>query len=128
MKNTIIRDCLRIAEQKNNPDDHPQYGFFHHYSFIIQDNKIIEWGMNRDGSPFIHGYHDSSKIHSEVDAFRKARGLLDPKKPFEILNIRLNKTNQLRNSKPCKCCFSFIKAMGASKIYFSTDVGIAKIV
>lgn len=128
MKNTIIRHCLKIAQKKNNPEDHPRWGFFTHYSFIIQDNKLLEWGMNRTGDPYILGYHPDSFIHSETDAYRKAKGLLDPKKPFEVLNIRLNKNNELRNSKPCPCCYGFIKAMGASKIYFSTDIGIVRIV
>lgn len=128
MKNTIIRDCLRIAEQKNNTEDHPRWGFFMHYSFIVQDNKLIEWGVNRMGDPFIKGYHKDAYIHSETDAYRKAKGLLDPKKPFEVLNIRLNKLNELRNSKPCPCCYAFIKSMGARHIYFSTDVGFVKTV
>jgi hypothetical protein len=129
MKRSIMRECIRIAEEKNTPELHPEWGNFHHFSFVIQSNKIVEYGVNRTGAPPIGlGYNpEFGKIHSETDAYRKARGILDPNIHFDIVNIRLNKKNMLRLSKPCKCCFGFLQSLNCKSIHFSTDTGFAKI-
>ena len=132
MRKSILRDCIRIAKEKNRPDVHPEWGNFHHYSFIIQNNKIIEMGTNRDihiGAMRHLGYSDTSKIHSEVDAYNKAKGHpdFDKNSSFEVVNIRLNRTNEIRLSKPCSCCFNFLNSLGAKSCHFTTEVGFAKL-
>jgi len=130
MRKRIIKQCVAMARAKNNPDSHPEYGSFHHFSFIIQNNKILEMGMNRKGPPLEgFGYsQDFGKIHSENDVYRKAKGIIDYQKPFDILNIRLNKNGSLRMSKPCSCCSAFLDVVGCRNIYFSTNDGFAKVV
>jgi tRNA(Arg) A34 adenosine deaminase TadA len=123
--NKILKECLRLASRKNKPDLHPDWGCFHHFSFIIQDQAIVGMGLNRLGDSLIHGYPRRSKIHSEVDVYRKVRGILVPK-PWDMVNIRLNKTSELRNSQPCTCCQQFIRAVGVRNVYFSTNDGFAK--
>ena len=127
MKSTILKECVRIAKEKNKFKHIKEP--FRHFSFIIQRNTIIEWGTNRrSGSPPIFfGYPLHSMIHSELDAYNKARGLLEHNKDFEIVNIRLNKRGKLRLSKPCEYCYAFMKAKGASCVWFSTDIDFAKI-
>ena len=129
MRKKIIKQCLKIARYKNAPDYHPQWGFFHHFSFIIQNNKIVEYGFNRSGPPLDgFGYNKKfGKIHSENDAYRKAKGLLDPQRPFDIVNIRLNKQGEMRLSKPCNCCHNFLSVVNCHSVYFSTKIGFAKI-
>jgi hypothetical protein len=107
--------------------------FYIHYTFIVQDNKIIEYGVNRPGEPPIHyGYHAFNgykpKIHSEIDAYKKAKGLLVPNKWFEIVNIRLNKQGKIRMSKPCFCCENILRELGCKKFYFSHNTGFAVLV
>lgn len=75
----------------------------------------------------LNGYKDGSMIHSEADAFRKAKGILDKTKTFECVNVRFTKGNKLKLSKPCSCCYRFMKTMGCSKVYFSTEIGFAEI-
>jgi len=129
MRKRILKECLRIARSKCNPESHPEYYNYIHFSFIIQNNKIIEYGFNRPGPPLDgFGYPDFGKIHSENDAYRKARGILDSQKPFDIINIRLNKGGDLRVSKPCSCCHSFLKVVGCRNVYFSTECGFAKMI
>lgn len=129
MKKTVMRECIRIAEEKNTPDLHPEWGNYHHFSFIVQNSKIIEYGVNRKGKPPVGlGYNmEFGKIHSETDAYRKARGILDLEASFDVLNIRLNKQNKFRISRPCSCCYGFLQSLNCKSIYFSTDVGFAKI-
>lgn len=130
MRRRILRDCLRIAREKCNPESHPEYNCYIHYSFVIQNNKIVEYGFNRQGKPPAgFGYNpEFGKIHSETDAFRKAKGILDFNKPFDIVNIRLNKRGALRLSAPCSCCSLFLNVVGCRNIFFSTNDGFAKVV
>lgn len=131
MKNSLIRETLRIAREKL--PSHPQFFHWPHFAFIIQDNKVIEWSYNTNEEPARHlGYHTQleggmAKTHAELNAYRAAKGLLNQKKPFEVINIRLSKLGNLRMSAPCKCCFTFLQTMGCSQCWFSTDVGFAKI-
>jgi len=124
MKRKLLNECLEIALKNNTPIKHPQWTAYHHFSFIIQKNKIVEWGTNRCSSPLTFlGYMPYSKMHSEYDAYFKAKGIMLRDKPFEVINIRLTKTNLIGGSSPCKCCFAFLKNMGCKRIWFTTEVG-----
>ncbi len=125
MKKKILEQCLQIAKSKNTPDLHPDWGSYHHFSFVIQNNKIVEWGTNKKGAVSeIHGFSERRhKIHSEVDAARKAKGLLNRNKPFDIVNIRLSRASKIRKSAPCKCCTSFLSFVGCNKVHYTTDEG-----
>lgn len=126
MKNTIIRKAIQIAQNKNN--NHPMQTGFRHYTFVIQNNTIIEIGMNRKAEIPKHlGYSNFSGIHSEIDAMRKARGILDFKKPIELINIRLNRNGTFRMSKPCKNCYNWLTAFNCKTILYSTDTGFERI-
>lgn len=120
MKKTLIQEAVRIAKQAL--PTHPW--FIHrkcHFSFIVQNNKILEWGMNRQGNP-PKAYPNFAAIHSEIDAFRKAKGIMNHNIGFEIINIRLNRQGQLRLSAPCERCGPFIKAIGCTHVHFSTNM------
>lgn len=131
MKRSIFTECLRIAREKNTPIHHPEWGHFHHFTFVIQNNKIVEWSTNRPapfGSMIKLGYSEVSKIHSEVAAYSKAKGLLNDE-PFDIINIRLRKNNDIAMSEPCPCCYNFLKNLGCKHMYFTTECGeFAKII
>lgn len=128
MKKRLLKECLRLAIAKNTPELHPQFGNYHHFCFVIQNNKIIEYGTNMPGTPpKFAGYAGVCKIHAEFMAFKRAKGLLNKDYNFEAVNIRLNKQNELRMSSPCKCCYSFLTAEGCNKIWFTTNYGWAQI-
>lgn len=127
MKKSLIYTALSIAI--NKMEYHPELDRFIHYTFIVQDNKIIEWGRNNKRSPARHfGYHNrisdfnfGPKTHSEIDAYKKAKGLLNKNKKFEIINVRLNKNKELRSSKPCEFCYNIMKKLGCERFVFSCD-------
>ena len=111
---------MRIAIKNNTPMNHRRYGWYHHFSFVIQFNKIVEWGTNAAGKDiYSHFYAETALIHSECAAFKRAKGLLDRSKPFDMVNIRLNRQDELRNSKPCKCCSAFLSLFNCNKVYFT---------
>ena len=117
MKQTLIRECIGIAKRKN-PN---RGGIYRHYSFLIQRNKLIEWADNiRCGDYTKWGYSKYAGGHSEFLAYRKAKGIL-LNESFEMLNIRLNKRGVIKNSKPCSCCYDFLKELGCKLIVYSID-------
>lgn len=126
MKNNILRECLRLAKEKNLARKDTN---FRHYSFLIQRNKIIESGQNilYAHALVYFGYPEKSGIHSECLAYKRAKGIMDHSIPFEMVNVRLSKTGNMRLSKPCKCCYNFLQTQGCTMVYFSTDVGFAKL-
>jgi hypothetical protein len=119
MKRKVLGVCLETANDYLHKHVEP----YCHFSFIVQNNKIIEWGTNRCASPLTFlGYPVHSKMHSEVDAYFKAKGILG-KGPFEVVNIRLTKTAMIRNSRPCRCCFEFLRGLECKRIWFTTNLG-----
>lgn len=135
MKKSILRDCLSIAI--DYLPKHPEFHYYPLYSFIIQNNKIIEWDTNDSGTPdhTIYPMYQSRvahldgtpKRHAEVNAWRKAKGIINKLKPFEVVNIRLNREGQVKLAAPCSCCTCFLKSLNASHTYFTTDAGWAKL-
>lgn len=129
MKKKLLTEAMRISKEKNRPGNHPRWGTGkQHFTFIIQDNKILEWGVNRDGDALIQfGYSEFSDIHSETDAYRKAKGIIDKAKGFDVINVRLNNQNDVRLSRPCPCCMNFLKSLGANQIWYTTLDGFEKV-
>jgi len=129
VKRILFDIALKTALEKLN--SHPEYDCYPHFSFIVQDNKILGYGMNMKGVPPIHfGYHTRlnggiPKLHSEFVAYKKMVGLLN-NKPFEVINIRLNRRGEIKNSGACSCCYNFLKEAGCKNIYYSTEIGWAK--
>lgn len=124
MKKSILEQCTQIAVR--HLPKHAQSNNYRHYSFIIQGNKIVDWGTNRVAEP-LYGYPAYGKLHSECDAYFKAKGLLDQKAGFEVVNIRLSSIGGLKISKPCSCCQGFLKRFGCKTVWFSTEMGFARI-
>lgn len=124
MSKRLYHQCLQIA--KNNI--HRCTETNNHFSFIIQDNKIVAWGFNKRGR--VHkklGYNWYSNIHSEVDAFKKSKGFLDASNHWWIINIRLNNHLETLISAPCSCCSFYLSYLGCSKVLFSLEEGFKKI-
>jgi len=122
MKKKILDICLLIS--KNSINLHPRKGNYKHFSFIIQSNQLVEWGTNRANPPLIKfGYENHQMIHSENLAYKRGKGLLDKNKKFEVVNIRLNRSKQVKISKPCSHCLEYLKKMGCSNIWFTDKIG-----
>jgi hypothetical protein len=125
MNKTLLREALRLSMSKNTPEHHPCfYNKSHHFSFVVQCGKIVEMGVNKNFDPYIRfGYPDYAKIHSECDAFRKARGIMDFSKRWDMVNVNLSRKGEMKISKPCPCCTNFLKIMGCTSVVFTTSAG-----
>lgn len=124
MNKRLLVDALKIA-YKHLPN-HNQFNCYPHYSFVIQDNQLIEWGTNLTGDPPIYfGYNKKSavpKLHSELVAYRKARGLL-LSSPFQLINIRLNKKGEWKTSTPCFICQTWLASVGCTTVWSTLSSG-----
>lgn len=79
-----------------------------HATLVIKGGAILAIGYNHD------------KTHSEIAALNK----LWPSKRVgtTIINVRINKRNQLVNSAPCDNCMKYLKKHGVRKVkYTFTD-------
>jgi len=124
----ILRECLRISREKNLAHPLRSKGWkYIHWSFIIQDEKIISVGMNRDAAieVILPGRKDGRKIHAEQDAVRRARNTLQLSKHWYMVNVRLNKKGLMRNSAPCSRCRSISEWLGMDRIIFTINEGWA---
>lgn len=109
---------------------------FVHFSFVVVDNTIIEYGWNSHAPPDKHWGYDKLRkwsndyvagTHSELCAFKRARGLLRGA-AFDMVNVRLGLNNTLRMSAPCSVCQSWLGAVGCRYIAFTVEDGWAEMV
>ena len=106
-------------------ENHPEYSAFPHWTYIIYKNEIVSIGLNRKYEPPItYGYHRSDdptfipKWHSELDAIKKWN---IRNSGFDIVNIRLNESGDIRLSKPCKTCAKMLYFLNCRNAYFTTN-------
>ena len=94
-----------------------------HVSFILSAHTgdILSSGVNRP-SVTIDGAYRS--LHSERDAVLRAGTSVDE---LVLVNFRLNKSGDLRNSKPCPLCWEWARDTFSS-VYYSTDQGMVLVV
>lgn len=115
MKSTILRECLVLARKRNTK----RTDRCRHYSFLVQDNKIVEAGINHKSDSHFNWYPEYSGIHAECSVYKKAKGIMNHSRDFELVNIRLNKRGELRFSMPCAFCSRFLRLVGCKTVWFS---------
>lgn len=122
MNKSILREALRYSRTKNSEELHAEWGNYHHFSFLVWNNKILTWGTNKkDGCSHIKfGYPSRSKVHSEFEAVRKAKFWVDLTDSY-IINVRLNKLGESKLSAPCKSCKAYLKSQGIKNVYYTID-------
>jgi len=100
---------------------------FKHFTFMCDKSRIISIGWNNT-------YKDSEKINGRkfryplggVHAEAAAIGRLDDLnlcRRATLVNIRLNRQGELRNSKPCAVCMALLANLGIPRIYHTTENG-----
>jgi len=125
----ILDECNRIALAQYSAH---KADTFKHWAFIYQNGHLLEVGQNKLNDPVgleRYGYKDSRhSLHAEAVALRKAYGLLDRRKSWIMVNIRISALKQLTMAAPCSICRPFIRACGCTTCYFSINGGFAKTV
>ena len=112
--NSNIIDKL-INEARNSIIDHQLA------AAIIKHNKLLS-------KPFcnIPSYKSYNKVcsstHAEINAItnyykQKSKN----RSKIDIIVIRINKTNQLCNARPCYNCLELMKKIGVRRVYYSIN-------
>lgn len=105
---------------------HKPRSHFKHFSFIVKGTKILSIGWNdTDTITKVNGrvvHYPLRGRHAEAHAIGELNDLNVCRKAT-LVNIRLNRSKELRNSKPCPICLELIKAMGFKRVYHSIDDG-----
>ena len=79
--------------------------------------------------PFLNklGY-GFKRIHSEVAVILPFRNSMNALKGMDLVNIRVNSLQEVKISKPCKICYSWIKMVGFKNVYYTLDGGGLEII
>jgi tRNA(Arg) A34 adenosine deaminase TadA len=106
---------------------HKPEGRFKHFTYITKGTKVISVGFNNvfresvkiDGKYFTYPY---SGVHSEADAVANLNDLENTHR-YTMVNIRLDHSKELQNSKPCPVCLGYICRFGFRAVYYSMNDG-----
>jgi hypothetical protein len=104
------------------------------FSFGWYKNKIICIGKNKNKTHPLNItknpiYFDDKILETkttcaELDLFLKLKRKTNiPYNKLKIVNVRLDKNMNIRNSKCCRSCASLITYMKPKSIYYTTDNG-----
>lgn len=103
--------------------------YFKHFSFLMKGSKILSVGWNdRSANSFkineklvsypLGGLHSESFCIKRLQDFNMCRRAT-------LVNVRINKQGELRNSKPCDICSNLLNVLGFRIIYYSTNDGFS---
>lgn len=118
LKKKIVRNSLKIIENHNTKH--------RHITFLCDGNRIVCWGINqtRKSHPLSAKYnYRFSTIHSELDCLRKFPYPLTFLQNYILINVRINRSNELCLAKPCKNCLKLLSAFNVTNMWFSNDKG-----
>lgn len=95
-----------------------------HVAFLIKKSKIVHIGINLAKSHPLtknHKYqeHQHTGVHAELNACIKS-GKENLNK-YKLVVIRINRSNQMTNSKPCLGCQGILKQFNVGEVWYSTD-------
>ena len=123
----ILTSCMKQAT-KSSKTNAQRVSHYDHYSFVISDNEVVEWGRNMTKNiPPVHwGYNRFQGLHSELSAYLKASGLLKDR-DFGVVNVRLSRKLELMNSCPCDNCKRMLESLGAKWVIYSTPEGFKRL-
>lgn len=106
-----------------------------HLSFIIYKGRIISIGQNNKKTHPINLRNrkinkegvDISSFRgtcSEYSAVSKLKNLTNiPTTKCQLINIRINKLNEVRMAQPCNSCLGLISYFGFQEVWFSNEKG-----
>lgn len=95
-----------------------------HISIIVEGKNIIEFGINDEKNNNIKFYGYMSR-HSEYDVIRRYLRLrtLEDLKSVNLYNCRINRFNEIVNSRPCKRCANLLQFFPVKSVFFTNEMG-----
>ena len=90
---------------------------YKHAACLIKGKKVYSFGINQ----CVYNKVLQVSVHAEIDALCKLSSKL--LKGMDILIIRIGKSSELRNSRPCNSCIDKLQRYGIRKVFYSNDQG-----
>lgn len=88
-----------------------------HAAGLLLKNKIKSHAINN----YIKKDSLYKTIHAEINLLKSLKRNLYNK--IDIIVIRINKSSDLKNSRPCSDCIRYLKEHGIRKVYYSNSAG-----
>ena len=106
-----------------------------HFAFGWRKNELLAIGQNYPNKPSgkalrfarmfkTHKIMSYPYLHAEIDLISRLWGKIHIDNNVRIVVIRLNRTGQLQNSKPCKSCRTVLDALSVEDVWWSTKEGV----
>ena len=107
-----------------------------HLSFIIYKGRIISIGQNsKKTHPMNLRNRKINKEGVDISSFRgscsewnaisRLKNLTNiPAHKCYLINIRVNKNNEIRMSMPCSSCLKLLSFFNIKKVYYSNENGV----
>jgi len=125
---SLIKECNDISKFENILNKLKKNAlnsslYYKHSACIFKNDKILTIGNNKYfKNLLIANQMIKLSIHAEIDALSKHN--YKNVKGLDILIIRVgDKSNTLKNSRPCNACIEKLKKKGIRKVYYSNDKG-----
>ncbi len=97
-----------------------------HISLLEYKGWFVAHGLNNEKAfnAYSFGYIHQS-IHSEWDAVRRflRKNCIADLQKMSLYNVRITRHNEIKNSRPCRRCQSYLLTFPPKRIFFSTDEG-----
>jgi hypothetical protein len=106
-----------------------------HFACGWKTNELLAIGQNYPDKPsgkalrFARMFKTPKTItypylHAEIDLISRLWGKIHIDNNIKVVVVRLNKTGQLQNSKPCKSCGDVLNALNVENVWWSTNEGM----
>lgn len=97
-----------------------------HVSFLILKGKIVHIGTNSvrtHPENLKYNYHNNGAVglHAELAVCIKSRK--EDLSNYSMVVLRVDRTGQLNNSKPCRGCENVIKQFNINDVWYSNNKG-----
>ena len=96
---------------------------------VVKGNRILSTGCNRIGfSKYLRDRTYSCSVHAEQQAILQ---LLKARRMNDLIGAtiyvsRIGRNGSMRLSRPCNNCSNLIRAVGISRVVFTTNEGVAE--
>lgn len=101
------------------------YNKSRHVSILCKGKKLVEFGLNNEESTYTHRFGYKSN-HAEYEVLRRFLrfNTLSELSKLTLFNCRINRYNEVVNSRPCRKCAYLLEFFPTKSVYFSNDIGV----
>lgn len=130
MKRNIAEKAIELGRALYPIDFSKESRRCFHFSFLFKNNKLLCVGENAQKTHSRNRFNlkefDVSLKHScsELILFCRAKKKLNVNwARATVVNLRIDRNGNIRNSKPCASCQNLIAYLGIKDLYYSMDDG-----